>query len=75
MSPEQARGQVVNKQTDIWAFGVILWEMLTGRRFSTATTASDVMAGVLRAEINDSALPKTLRCRCAASCGAVSSGI
>ncbi len=57
MSPEQARGQTVNKQTDVWAFGVILWEMLTGQRLFDGATVSDVMAGVLRAEINDQALP------------------
>ena len=57
MSPEQARGQDVDKRTDIWAFGVILWEMLTGRRLFDGNTVSDVMAGVLRAEINQSALP------------------
>ena len=57
MSPEQARGQTVNKQADVWAFGVILWEMLTGRRLFDGATVSDVMAGVLRAEIDDQALP------------------
>jgi len=57
MSPEQALGQAVNKQTDIWAFGVILWEMLTGQRLFEGTTASDIMAGVLRADINDRPLP------------------
>jgi hypothetical protein len=57
MSPEQARGQAVNKQTDVWAFGVILWEMLTGQRLFDGATVSDVMAGVLRADINNQALP------------------
>ena len=57
MSPEQARGQDVDKRSDIWAFGVILWEMLTGKRLFDGNTASDVMAGVLRADINENALP------------------
>jgi len=57
MSPEQARGQMVNKQTDIWAFGVILWEMLTGKRLFEGATVSDVMAGVLRADIGERDLP------------------
>jgi hypothetical protein len=57
MSPEQARGQEVDKRADVWAFGVILWEMLTGRRLFDGNTVSDVMAGVLRAEINEKALP------------------
>ena len=57
MSPEQARGQTVNKQTDIWAFGVILWEMLTGQRLFDGSTTSDVMAGVLKGEISDKQLP------------------
>ncbi len=57
MSPEQARGQEVDKRSDIWAFGVIVWEMLTGQRLFEGSTTSDVMAGVLRAEINHGALP------------------
>ena len=57
MAPEQARGQDVDKRADIWAFGVILWEMLTGQRLFDGNTVSDVMAGVLRADINQSALP------------------
>jgi serine/threonine protein kinase len=57
MSPEQARGQAVGVQTDIWAFGCILHEMLTGRRLFDGDTASDVLAGVLRSEIDFEALP------------------
>ena len=47
MSPEQARGQEVDKRADIWAFGCVLFEMLTGRQTYGGPTASDVLAGVL----------------------------
>ena len=47
MSPEQARGKKVDRRADIWAFGVVLWEMLTGRRLFAGETEPDVMAGVL----------------------------
>jgi Tol biopolymer transport system component len=57
MSPEQARGKAVDKRADIWAFGVVLWEMLTGTRLFGGETVSDVMAGVLRAEVELDALP------------------
>jgi len=48
MSPEQARGRAVDKRVDIWAFGVILYEMLTGRRLFDGETVSDTIAAVLR---------------------------
>jgi Tol biopolymer transport system component len=57
MSPEQARGGVVDKRADIWAFGVVLWETLAGRRLFEGDTASDVLAAVLRQEIDWTALP------------------
>jgi Tol biopolymer transport system component len=60
MSPEQARGQSVDRRTDIWAFGVVLYEMLTGQRAFTGETVSDILAAVLRAEPDRSALPKDL---------------
>ena len=47
MSPEQARGQAVDKRTDIWAFGCVLFEMLTGRRAFPGETISDTIAAVL----------------------------
>ena len=47
MSPEQARGKPVDKRADIWAFGVVLYEMLTGRQLFSGETVSDTLAGVL----------------------------
>ena len=57
MSPEQARGKPVDKRADIWAFGVLLYEMLTGRPLFAGDTLSDVLASVLRQEIDWKALP------------------
>jgi Tol biopolymer transport system component len=57
MSPEQARGSSVDRRTDIWAFGVILYEMLTGTRLFHGETVSDTLAAVLRAEPDWQALP------------------
>lgn len=59
MSPEQARGSSVDRRTDIWAFGVILFEMLTGKRLFHGETISDTLAAVLRAEPEWQALPVT----------------
>jgi serine/threonine protein kinase len=50
MSPEQARGKAVDKRTDIWAFGCVLYEMLTGRRAFSGDTASDAIAAILERE-------------------------
>src|SRR5512143_2400199 len=57
MSPEQARGQAVDKRTDLWAFGVILMEMLTGKRLFNGDTVSDVIAAVLTQPHDWTALP------------------
>jgi serine/threonine protein kinase len=58
MAPEQARGQAVDKRADIWAFGVVLYEMLTGAKLFAAETVSDTLAGVLKTEIDLDRLPE-----------------
>lgn len=50
MAPEQALGQTVDKRADIWAFGVVLYEMLTGRRLFRGSTISETLAAVLKEE-------------------------
>ncbi len=59
MSPEQARGGAVDKRADIWAFGVVLFEMLSGRSLFAAETVSDTLAGVLKTEIDFATLPES----------------
>jgi len=57
MSPEQARGQRVDKRTDVWAFGCVVYEMLTGRAAFAGDTVSDLIAMVLAREPDLTALP------------------
>src|SRR5262249_29520459 len=64
MSPEQARGRTVDKRTDIWAFGCVLYEMLTGKqafqsRDREAGTVQDILAAVLEREPDWALLPAT----------------
>jgi len=57
MSPEQARGMSVDSRADVWSFGVVLWEMLTGRKLFEGHTVSDVLASVLKEAPDLDALP------------------
>jgi Tol biopolymer transport system component/tRNA A-37 threonylcarbamoyl transferase component Bud32 len=59
MSPEQARGETVDKRTDIWAFGCVLYEMLTARPAFSGETISETIAAVLEREPDWEALPAT----------------
>jgi serine/threonine-protein kinase len=60
MSPEQAKGRAVDKRSDIWSFGCVLFEMLAGRRAFEGEDVSDTMAAVLRSEPDWDALPAAL---------------
>ena len=57
MAPEQARGKAVDRRADIWAFGLVVFEMLTGRRAFEGEEVSDVLAAVLRQELDFTTLP------------------
>jgi serine/threonine protein kinase/Tol biopolymer transport system component len=59
MSPEQAKGQRVDRRCDIWAFGCVLYEMLTGRKAFAGETITEVLAAVIRAEPDWDAIPDT----------------
>jgi serine/threonine protein kinase len=57
MSPEQAKGKFVDKRADIWAFGVVLYEMLTGRRLFDAEDTSETLAAVLTRDVSMTTMP------------------
>src|SRR5882672_2836496 len=57
MSPEQARGKPVDKRADIWAFGCVLYELLTGKQAFRGETVQDTIAAVLEREPDWQALP------------------
>src|SRR5262249_25414787 len=61
MSPEQARGKAVDKRTDIWAFGVVLFEMLTGRPLYHGTDVTETLAAVIKEEPDWNRVPSKVR--------------
>jgi serine/threonine-protein kinase len=58
LSPEQARGKAVDRRTDIWSFGCVLYECLTGRRAFEGETVSDLVAAILKGDVDWSRLPR-----------------
>ena len=63
MSPEQASGMAADHRSDIWSFGVVLWEMVTGARLFEGETLSHTLADVLRAPIEWGSFPRLCRGR------------
>ena len=61
MSPEQARGNAVDRRTDTWAFGAVLYEMLTGRQAFAGDTVTDMLAAVIHRDPDWTGVPETLR--------------
>ena len=57
MAPEQARGKPVDKRADIWAFGVVLYEMLTGKPLFKGEDASEILAAIIKQELDLSEAP------------------
>src|SRR5438128_13322 len=60
MSPEQACGKELDTRTDIWSFGCVLYEMLTGRRVFGGSTVTEILAAVLEREPDWAALPAAI---------------
>ena len=64
MAPEQARGEAIDARVDIWAYGVILFEMVTGRRLFARPSFAETTAAVLHVEPDYDLLPATIRRLC-----------
>jgi hypothetical protein len=76
MAPEQASGKAVDKRADIWSFGVVLWEILSGRRLFDGETVSHTLADVLRAPVDLGQLPAdTRRAAPGSRCESVEHGV
>ena len=63
MSPEQAKGKIVDKRTDIWAFGAVLYEMLTGQAAFKGDEVSEILASVIKGDTNLDLLPANIHPR------------
>ena len=63
MSPEQARGKPVDKRTDVWAFGCVLYEMLTGQAAFQGEDVTEILAAVVKSEVNLGLLPAKIHTR------------
>jgi serine/threonine protein kinase len=74
MSPEQARGQSLDRRADIWAFGCVLYEMLTGRAAFGGDTISDTLAAILEREPDLTVLPAARLAPIRDCCGGVGEG-
>ncbi len=61
MSPEQAKGKAVDKRSDVWAFGCVLFEMMSGRQTFSGETLTDILASVVRDEPDWNTLPAATR--------------
>ena len=72
MSPEQAKGLATDPRTDVFSFGVVLFEMLSSRQPFSGGTVPDILASVLAREPDFAQLPATVNSACAASCAAAS---
>ena len=71
MSPEQAKGREVDKRTDIWAFGAVLYEMLVGQRAFEGEEASEILASVIKVDIDWKKIPRIPHRASRSGCGGV----